>query len=252
VVGYKGTHGLVPVDGVIPLAWSFDHVGVLVRSVADAALAFGVLAGLRYDAAPATRAPRIALAPELLARAAPDNAAHLQAVAGALAKAGAVVVEVKLPAVFSELYAAGQLVVESEAAAYHERSYRQHAAEFGPGIRAAVESGLRHPAPAYVRANRLRLAFRAEVMPILAEHDALLTPTAPSVAPAGLASTGDASLCAPWSWSGAPAISLPSGVAASGLPTAVQLTAAAGRDAQLFPIAAWCEQILAFAAAPAL
>src|SRR4029453_13917199 len=45
VVGFKGTHGLVPVAGVIPLAWSLDHVGVLTRSVAAAALALSVLAG---------------------------------------------------------------------------------------------------------------------------------------------------------------------------------------------------------------
>src|SRR5439155_744090 len=51
VVGLKPTHGLIPVDGVIPLAWSLDHVGVLARSVEDAALALGVLAGAEYDAA---------------------------------------------------------------------------------------------------------------------------------------------------------------------------------------------------------
>jgi Asp-tRNA(Asn)/Glu-tRNA(Gln) amidotransferase A subunit family amidase len=62
VVGLKPTHGLIPVDGVIPLAWSLDHVGVLARSVDDAALALGVLAGGEYDAA-AGRPPRIAVAP---------------------------------------------------------------------------------------------------------------------------------------------------------------------------------------------
>src|SRR5207247_1052404 len=65
VVGLKPTHGLIPVDGVIPLAWSLDHVGVLARSVEDAALALGVLAGAEYDAA-ACRPPRIAVSPETL------------------------------------------------------------------------------------------------------------------------------------------------------------------------------------------
>jgi Asp-tRNA(Asn)/Glu-tRNA(Gln) amidotransferase A subunit family amidase len=82
--------------------------------------------------------------------------------------------------------------------------------------------------------------------------DALLSPTAPGVAPASLASTGDGSLCAPWSYSGVPAISLPSGVAPSGLPHAIQLVAAAGRDAHLLGVAAWCERVLGFAAAPPL
>src|SRR5207253_107925 len=68
VVGFKGTHGLVPVAGVIPLAWSLDHVGVLARSVADATLAMSVLADRELDAS-AAGAPRLAFAPELLARA---------------------------------------------------------------------------------------------------------------------------------------------------------------------------------------
>src|SRR6202521_924621 len=28
VVGFKGTYDLIPTEGVVPLAWSFDHVGV--------------------------------------------------------------------------------------------------------------------------------------------------------------------------------------------------------------------------------
>src|SRR5213593_5001740 len=44
VVGFKPTHGLVSTAGVIPLAWSLDHVGVFTRGVADAALVFSVLA----------------------------------------------------------------------------------------------------------------------------------------------------------------------------------------------------------------
>src|SRR5712692_1595199 len=85
VVGFKPTHGLIPVEGVIPLAWSFDHVGVLARSVDDAALMFGVLAGGEYDAA-VGRPPRIAVATELIARAEPDLTGHLRAAADAFRK----------------------------------------------------------------------------------------------------------------------------------------------------------------------
>src|SRR5262249_57924133 len=88
VGGLKPTRGLVPVDGVSPLAWSLDPVGVLARSVDDAAIALGVLAGGEYDAA-AGRPPRIAVAPELIARAEPEMASHLRAVADAFRAAGA-------------------------------------------------------------------------------------------------------------------------------------------------------------------
>ncbi len=165
--------------------------------------------------------------------------------------AGATVAEVKLPASFARIHEVGQLVMEVEAATYHAEAFHRHRADYGQGIGAAVQAGLARPATAYVEANRARLAFRDDVMPLLGGADALLSPTAPTVAPAGLGSTGDPSLCGPWSFAGVPAISLPSGVASSGLPHAIQLVAAAGRDAHLLGVAAWCERVLGFTATPA-
>ena len=45
VVGFKPTYGRVSRRGVVPLAWSLDHVGIFARTVADAALVVSVLAG---------------------------------------------------------------------------------------------------------------------------------------------------------------------------------------------------------------
>jgi aspartyl-tRNA(Asn)/glutamyl-tRNA(Gln) amidotransferase subunit A len=251
VVGFKGTHGLLPVDGVIPLAWSFDHVGLFGRSVEDIALGLEVLVGEGVRIAIPTQAPRIAVAPELLAAAHPDVAAQVSAAAGAFARAGATLVEVKLPPSYGGLHAAGAVVLEAEAAAYHADAFARHAADYAPGIRASITAGLAHAATAYIGANRARLRFRDEVMPILAECDALLAPVAPSTAPPGLGSTGDPALCAPWSWAGVPALSLPSGLDARGLPHAVQLVQSAGADRHLLSVAAWCERVLGFAAEPA-
>jgi len=251
VVGFKASHGVTPTQDVIPLAWSLDHVGVLTRSVDDAAMALGVLARRELTAAP-RGAPAIALVPELLERAERENAAHLRAAAEAFARAGARIVEVRLPPSFARLHDAGLIVLQAETAAYHASDFARHASQFGAGIRAAVEAGLRVPAIEYIKANRARLEFREAVMPLLEGHDALLTPTAPGPAPAGLGSTGDAWFCAPWSSAGVPAITLPSGVAPSGLPYALQLVAAAGRETPLLGVAAWCEGVLRFSAAPAL
>jgi len=249
VVGFKGTHGLVPVGGVIPLAWSLDHVGVLTRSVADAALAMSVLAARDLEPL-ALSAPRVALAPELLARATPEVAAHVEAVADAFARAGATVSKVDLPPSFHELSAAGLTVLEAEAAAYHQRWFAGHADEYSPEMRSLVQAGLGLPATAYIAANRQRLAFRDDVMPLLSAHDALLGPTAPAPAPSGLGSTGDGSLCAPWSNAGVPAITLPSGLSSAGLPHAIQLVQAAGASGRLLGVAAWCERVLGFTQAP--
>jgi Asp-tRNA(Asn)/Glu-tRNA(Gln) amidotransferase A subunit family amidase len=249
VVGFKGTHGLVPVAGVIPLAWSLDHVGVLTRSVGDAAWAMSVLAGRDLEPA-AVAAPRLALAPELLSRASREVAAQVEAAADAFARAGATVSKVELPASFGDLAAAGLTVLEVEAAAYHEPWFAKHANQYGMEMRRLIEAGLGVPATAYVTANRARLAFRDDVTPLLAAHDALLSPTAPAPAPAGLGSTGDGSLCSPWSNAGVPAITLPSGIAASGLPHAIQLVQAGGASTRLLGVAAWCERVLGFTRAP--
>jgi aspartyl-tRNA(Asn)/glutamyl-tRNA(Gln) amidotransferase subunit A len=251
VVGFKGTYGLVPTAGVVPLAWSFDHVGIFARRVGDVRVTASVLAQRPLEA-PAAAAPRLALVPELLERATPDVAAQVRAAAASFTRAGAALHEVKLPASFSALHAAGRIVLEVEAAAYHEALHRAHAEEYRPRTRELIAAGLARPAVDYVRAQRERLAFRADVAPLLAEYDALLSPTAPSTAPEGLGATGDPWFCAPWSFAGVPACSLPSAVSSSGLPHAVQLVSAHGHDASLLAVAAWCERVLDFSGSPSI
>ena len=250
VVGFKPTHGLIPADGVLPLAWSLDHVGVFARSVADVALAAGVMAGHALEPIP-VGAPRLAVARALVARATPELAAHLEDVVARFRQAGARIVDVELPPELAELPAAGQVVLEVEAAAAHEALFASHGAAYGPRLAELVRGGLKLTGVQYVMANRVRVAFREAVTPLLAAHDALISPTAPAPAPPGLAHTGDASLCAPWSSAGAPSVSLPSGVSGAGLPLAVQLSQAPGASARLLGVAAWCESALGFRARPA-
>jgi Asp-tRNA(Asn)/Glu-tRNA(Gln) amidotransferase A subunit family amidase len=249
IVGFKPTHGLISTEGVVPLAWSLDHVGVLVRSIEDAALAVGILSATTLAPAPVS-APCLAVAPALFERAAGDVAAHLGDITRRLERAGATVVEVALPPAFAAIHDAGLTVLQVEAAGYHEPEYAGHAGEFGPEIRALVAAGLKVPAMAYARAQQARLAFRDAMRGVLTSFDALLSPTAPTPAPSGLGSTGDGSLCAPWSFAGVPAITLPTGVAPSGLPYALQLVHTVGAEARLLGAAAWCERVIGFSARP--
>jgi aspartyl-tRNA(Asn)/glutamyl-tRNA(Gln) amidotransferase subunit A len=251
VVGFKGSHGLIPADGVVPLAWSLDHVGVFARTVDDVVLALGILTARELETTAVSR-PRLALPTEVLEASTPDMAAHLRAVTDRLAAAGAEIIPVTLPPSYTAGREAGAIVLEVEAAAYHEESFARHASEYGPEIGALVQAGLKRGATEYARANRRRLAFRDDVMPLLAAHDALIMPTAPSPAPEGLGSTGDGSFCAPWSNAGVPAITLPSGVAPSGVPYAIQLVQASGASTRLLGVAAWCERVLNFTAQPSL
>jgi amidase len=249
VVGLKGPHGLVPLDGVVPLAWSFDHAGPFARSVVDAALILSVLGDLVLEPTP-VQAPRLAIGRQLFDRAEPGLRRHLEAVVGRLTAAGARVTELTLPPPFGEIHAAGQVILEVEAATYHQAAFAKHGGDYGAGIAEAVANGLKRPATEYVTANRARLAFREAMLPLLEANDALLSPTAPGAAPAGLTWTGDASLCAPWSSAGVPSITIPTGLDAAGLPLALQLVQAPGGLARLLGVAAWCERTVGFDARP--
>ncbi len=251
IVGLKGTNGLVPLDGVVPLGYSLDHIGPLARSVEDAALVLSVMAGRSLAPEP-LEAPRLAVARELFDRAEPELLKHLEGVIARLATAGARVEEVRLPPSFANLAEAALVILETEAAAYHEPAFAKHASDYGRGMAEMIARGLKRPGIEYVAANRTRARFREEIVPLLAQHDALLSPTAPAAAPAGLAWTGDASLCQPWSTIGAPSISLPSGVSGAGLPFALQLAQAPGADTRLLGAAVWCERTLGPAAPPPL
>jgi aspartyl-tRNA(Asn)/glutamyl-tRNA(Gln) amidotransferase subunit A len=249
VVGLKGPHGLVPVDGIVPLGWSLDHIGPFARSVADTAVVLGVMAG-REIVPTATSAPRLAVARQLFERAEAGLRQHLDGVIQRLAGAGATVTEVTLPREFADIHAAGQVILEAEAAAYHKDMFAKHAADYGAGMAAMLPIGLARTAVDYVVAHRARVAFREAMLPLLHAHDALLSPTAPGPAPAGLSWTGDAVLCAPWSSAGVPSISIPTGLDPTGLPLALQLVQGPSGLERLLGAATWCEGVVAFAARP--
>ena len=153
-------------------------------------------------------------------------------------------------AISSSGRAAAVVILEAEAATYHAPTFAKHFADYGSGMAEMLARGLKRLGTEYVAASRTRARVRDDVAPLVAQHDALLSPTAPAPAPAGLGWTGDASLCQPWSTLGAPSISLPSGVSAAGLPLALQLVQAPGADTRLLGAALWCERMLSPAPAP--
>ena len=265
-IGLKPTHGRISCRGVVPLAWSLDHVGIFCRSVADAALALRLLAG--HDAGDplsareavgdyvgalsgAGRLPRLGLPRQFfLERATPEVVSHLEAIAQTLTRAGASVEEVKLPPSFEGIHEAGTRVMQVEAAAFHAGRFATHAEHYRPKLRALIEAGLKITGVEYVAAQQHRRRFREEMMPIFERIDALLMPVAGAPAPKGLSFTGDPTFCAPWSFAGLPAISLPSGLAQDGLPLAIQLVSGAFDESRLLAVAQWCEATLAFSSAP--
>jgi Asp-tRNA(Asn)/Glu-tRNA(Gln) amidotransferase A subunit family amidase len=249
VVGLKGDHGDVPMDGVFPLAPSLDHVGVLASRVLDAAIVQRALTD-RPVVVRESDAPRFAAPSELLELAEPGSRRHLDRLLTRLAEAGATIVREPLPVPIDEVLRAGLTVLEAEAAAQHRELFASHADEYAPNIRRLVETGLTRTPEDLVSANRIRSAFRAAVAPWLAGFDAVLSPVAPGPAPLLGAGTGDPTLCGPWSYAGVPAISIPTGLDEDGLPLAMQLVGAPSSLDRLTGAATWCERVVAFRDVP--
>ena len=131
-------------------------------------------------------------------------------------------------------------------------NYAAHAAEYPPRIRELIDRGHGISALQYLAAQDARRQARDDLNAVAARHDVMLAPTIGAPAPRGLVSTGDPGFCAPFTFAGLPAISLPTGVDPSGLPLAAQLIGPAWGEARLLAAAAWCEQVIRFDAGPSL
>ncbi len=260
IVGLKPTYGRVSKYGVVPLSWSLDTVGILVRSVEDAAIMLQALSGhdpldpasstepvpdYRSQMAQQTRPPRIGLIRDFFfQRSTPEVQGHTERAAQKLADAGAVVEEVQLPESFATAHSCQRIVSNVEAAAFHQKWYRDRADEYGPKIRSSIEMGLLISGVDYLQAQRQRRQLRMDLVEMVGRVDAVLMPSTPAPAPQDLTTTGEAVFQAPWTSSGLPTITIPSGVAGSGLPLGIQLAGLPFAEGKLLGVARWCEEAL--------
>ena len=267
VVGLKPTFGRISRHGVIPVAWSLDTMGTFTRTVRDAALMLDAMSGhdprdRSSSDRPATALasswdddpppPRVGLLRQFYHETADrETRLHLDETAQRLQQAGAQVDEVApLPTDFATLLAAHRVVMTVEAAAVHQRDFAARPDDYAPNVRSVVQEGLLTPAVSYVQAQRTRNRFRREMLEAIRPFDVILTPSATTPAPRNLGSTGDPRFQIPWTSTGFPSVTLPSGLSRSGLPLGVQLSARPFGERMLFRAARWCEQALATDLAP--
>ncbi|MCH9018491.1 MAG: amidase, partial [Chloroflexi bacterium] len=239
IVGLKATYGRISRYGVVPVSWSLDHVGILVRTVEDAALMLQVISGEDINdpgssnepvpdfikqMAGHSQPPRIGIVSEYYSdKSTPEVRAHTQEVTKRLAAAGAEIVELGLPGSFKSAHSAQRIVMNVECAAFHEQFHATQAEDYGPRVRSGMEMGMLVPATKYLQAQRLRRQFRQDMVQMVMQVDVVLTPTTPAPAPRDRNTTGDASFQVPWTTSGLPTVTLPSGLSEDGMPLAVQL-----------------------------
>ncbi len=248
VVGFKPTFGALSTEGVTPLAPSLDHVGLLGADVAMTERAFSALIG--RPPAPRPASLRLGLVEGHLAHPAirPDVRAALEAAVvrlAMIATLGTVPVEA-----LEEMSTTYDDIILWEAGRVHERRVSEHPDHYGPDTLRLLRAALLVDEERYRSAVSRRDRLRPEVAALYRDVDAVVTPAAPFTAPVTTPpidtpeGSEEALFSAVHNLTGAPAVVVPCGQGAGGLPVGIQLSALPGADLDLLAIAAVVEGAL--------
>jgi aspartyl-tRNA(Asn)/glutamyl-tRNA(Gln) amidotransferase subunit A len=184
IAGLKPTYGLVSRHGVLPLAFSLDHVGPLGSCVEDCALALNALAGGEDYNVPAPvdlKGLRVGVPVEpLFGCAADDVLAAVEAAVDKLERLGASVQRILTPD-FTAMNATARVVQLAETAAIYVN--HDDKTQFGEDVWALLEQGRMIMGHEYVNAQRLRAVFRSQFDELWTKVDVLVGPTTPMTAP---------------------------------------------------------------------
>jgi aspartyl-tRNA(Asn)/glutamyl-tRNA(Gln) amidotransferase subunit A len=259
IVGFKGSYEAVSRESVWPLAFTLDHIGPLTRSVADATLAFEVMAGLPAGCTASKQIERPSLAKPV--KFFFDNLegavrSTLERALARLAAAGARVAERAIEGI--DYAPAAQFVtLATEACQANWELLMTRPEGISPEVRLRLEIGQFIGGIDYVKAQRLRRWLRESVLAALGDAHVLVTPALPVRVPKAGVSTlqlGGRTLplaaamtrfSGPFNATGLPAISIPSGKDEHGIPVNLQLVGRPGADATVLAVARWCERVLA-------
>jgi Asp-tRNA(Asn)/Glu-tRNA(Gln) amidotransferase A subunit family amidase len=177
VVGFKPTWGAVPVAGVIPLAWSYDHLGPLARTVEDAGTLFAVLAG-ESPQWQSTEGLRCGVVRKYFCESlAPEVAAGFEAALAVARALGWELIDVELE--INESRKASN----AESWAFHEKWVAERGALYDPGTLPRIVNGKKVRVEDYVEARRALELLRERNRLGLPGVDIVLTPTVPILPP---------------------------------------------------------------------
>lgn len=246
VAGFKPSYRLIPLVGVKAVSWHLDTGGLFGAGVADVAFAAAAIfdRDLRVDrSTPAV--PRIALVRSHLwpkASAAMGNA--VETAARVAAAAGAKVTDVTLPPILEDAWAAQFAIQDYETFRSTASEYDRHRGMIGKQLREQLDRAAAITADEYDAARRIASRARQVLADTMADHDVILTPSAPGAAPHGLSATGDPAFNRLWTLMGTPCVNVP-GLYENELPLGVQIIGRFGRDRSALEAALFLERAVA-------
>ncbi|WP_416899137.1 MAG: amidase [Minwuia sp.] len=258
VTGLKPTYGRVPRTGILPLCWTMDHSGPLSRTAKDSALILQATAGAdgRDAAAPdrpvddylsgidgGVKGMRIGICREYFYDLAQTQVTDVvEAALKELEKLGAVLVEVEIPHI-SLAGTAAFPIYAAEATAYHDDTMDDRIDLFTDQVRVFLEIGDQVLAKDYLHAQRYRSMLGQSMAEVMKDVDVLATPgiaiTATPIGDVNVAINGTEEPIfgailrntEPFDLTGLPALVVPCGFAADGLPVSLQLAGRAFDEA---------------------
>jgi aspartyl-tRNA(Asn)/glutamyl-tRNA(Gln) amidotransferase subunit A len=259
IVGLKPTYGLVSRWGVYANSFSFDHAGPMTWTVEDCAIVLQAIAGHDpNDPASASRPVpdyRAALTGDIkglrigvVRHLHEDDCTVTREVGAALEEAlavlrslGATLGEARLRSA-QDYYDVKVTIAESELLAVHEQALRTRPGDFGEDFLGRVLPAVLIGARDYVQAQRERRRMLAEMAPVYADFDVLVTATAGAPAPRlGSWRTIEfwkrASLTTPFNVTGGPALAQCIGFAGNRLPLSMQVVGRPFDDATVLRVA---------------
>jgi aspartyl-tRNA(Asn)/glutamyl-tRNA(Gln) amidotransferase subunit A len=263
IVGLKPTYGLVSRTGTFPLSFSLDHVGPLTRTVEDNAILLQAIAG--HDPADPTSARRdigdlragigrdikglrIGVIEHFFREDAEAEAEQIAAFEGALAtlrELGAELRPLKLPPL-KAWGDCGRTLLQAEAYAIHEKDLQERPQEYAPITLGKILPGAFIAASDYVKAQQWRSALARAFMQAMQGLDAVVTLSSFTVPcrlddAEAVARTYERHCRMPFNVTGTPAIAVPTGFSAGGLPLGMQIATGAFEEPMLYRIAhAFC------------
>jgi aspartyl-tRNA(Asn)/glutamyl-tRNA(Gln) amidotransferase subunit A len=239
IAGFKPTYGLVSLEGVFPLAPSFDHVGPMARSVAECTAMMRVLAD---DFEPMTidSLEEVEIGVSWLDLAAPLVHARVREASELFPDRR----EIELP-----LAEGISPVFMREVADVHRDLFAEFADSYGDNVRTKVERCLALPDRVYERGLETRATLREQVEAAVEGLDLVLTPTLGFVAPSLPADDlelreATIRLTIPFNALGWPTLALPCGPAEDGLPASLQITGRPGSDALVLAVGEVVESLI--------
>jgi Asp-tRNA(Asn)/Glu-tRNA(Gln) amidotransferase A subunit family amidase len=242
----KPSFGSINRAGAKFVAESLDTIGIFARDPEDLALALEVLCGRPAPdfGAPAGK-PRIGLCrTPRWEDADAATMANLEQAANRLEQAGASVRDFDLPPGSEQLFDRHRVIMGFETARALAWEYTTFPEQISKSLRPRLEEGWSVKRADYDAMRETARQCRRALAQSLREVDFLLTPSAPSEAPASLASTGDPVFNRAWTLFGVPCVTVPHGKGAHGLPLGVQLVGAFDSDMALIGWADWCRKSL--------